>query len=43
MGRRNQRLRIELAGVLTGQASATTATFIIGLNNASNSVSLGGG
>jgi hypothetical protein len=31
MGRRNQRARIELAGLLTGQASATTAIFTVGL------------
>jgi hypothetical protein len=43
MGRRNQRARIEIAGVLTGQGSATTATVIIGLATASNTATPGTG
>ena len=44
MGRRNQRARIELAGVLNSTGgTATTAIFTVGLNNAPNSISLGGG
>ena len=35
MGRRNQRARIELGGVLSGQGSATTAIFTVGLATAS--------
>lgn len=43
MGRRNQRVRIELAGVLTGQASATTAILTIGLATAANTATPGTG
>lgn len=41
MGRRNQRLRIELGGVLTGQSSATTAIWTVGLATASNTIVTG--
>ena len=43
MGRRNQRARIEIAGLLTGQGSATTAIFTIGLATASNTATPGTG
>jgi hypothetical protein len=36
IGRRNQRARVCLGGVLTGQASATTAIITVGLATASN-------
>ena len=43
MGRRNQRARIELGGVLSGQGSATTAIFTVGLATASNTATPGTG
>jgi hypothetical protein len=43
MGRRNQRAHIELAGLLTGQASATTAIWTVGLATAPNTATPGTG
>jgi hypothetical protein len=43
IGRRNQRVQINLAGLLTGQSSATTAIFTVGLTNLSNTATLAGG
>ena len=43
MGRRNQRARITLAGLLTGQSSATTAILTVGLATAFNTATPGTG
>ncbi len=43
IGRRNQRARIELGGLLTGQATATTAVFTVGLATAANTATPGTG
>lgn len=38
IGRKNQRLRIDLGGILTAQATATTAIFSVGLSATANSI-----
>jgi hypothetical protein len=43
MGRRNQRARVEIGGLLTGQGSATTAIFTLGLATAPNTATPGTG
>jgi hypothetical protein len=43
MGRRNQRAHIEVAGLLTGQATATTAIWTVGLATAPNTATPGTG
>lgn len=37
-GRQNQLVTVEFAGALTAQASATTATFVLGLDTAANTI-----